>query len=261
MLHAALERAVKERLISRNPTEDCIAPKPRKLQMQILPPEAIHAYLEAAKARELLPMFYLELVGGLRKGELLALRWDNADIQNRTISVSKQHILDPDDSQELTRPKTENLMRLLSIPQTAVDLLTQEHNKHPDCPTCSPPRLPGKCTPPYSVVNLHKKILKGRRAPPHPLPRPAAHLRYHSPSERRGCKNGVLHAGTLRCRVHSPHLHPRHTTETGRSSSHNGQLYGTDHVRQRKRPDGKRKLHVRHSLALSACGSRCGSTN
>ena len=96
MLHAALERAVKERLISRNPTEDCIAPKPRKLQMQILPPEAIHAYLEAAKARELLPMFYLELVGGLRKGELLALRWDNADIQNRTISVSKQHILDPD---------------------------------------------------------------------------------------------------------------------------------------------------------------------
>ena len=140
MLHAALERAVKERLISRNPTEDCIAPKPRKLQMQILPPEAIHAYLEAAKARELLPMFYLELVGGLRKGELLALRWDNADIQNRTISVSKQHILDPDDSQELTRPKTENLMRLLSIPQTAVDLLTQEHNKHPDCPTCSPPR-------------------------------------------------------------------------------------------------------------------------
>ena len=52
MLHAALERAVKERLISRNPTEDCIAPKPRKLQMQILPPEAIHAYLEAAKASE-----------------------------------------------------------------------------------------------------------------------------------------------------------------------------------------------------------------
>lgn len=140
--------------------QDCIAPKPRKLQIQILPPEAMHACLETAKARELRPMFYLELVGGLRKGELLALRWDNADIQNRTISVSKQHILDPDGSQELTRPKTENLMRLLSIPQTAVDLLTQEYNKHPDCPTCSPPRLPGKCTPPYSVVNLHKKLLK-----------------------------------------------------------------------------------------------------
>ena len=92
MLHAALERAVKERLIPRNPTEDCIAPKPRKIEMQILPSEDMHAYLEAAKARDLLPMFYLELVSGLRKGELVALRWDDVDIQNRTISVSKQYV-------------------------------------------------------------------------------------------------------------------------------------------------------------------------
>ena len=43
MLHAALERAVKERLIPRNPSEDCIAPKPRKIEMQILPSEDMHA--------------------------------------------------------------------------------------------------------------------------------------------------------------------------------------------------------------------------
>lgn len=33
MLHAALDRAVKERLIPRNPYEDCIVPKPRKLAL------------------------------------------------------------------------------------------------------------------------------------------------------------------------------------------------------------------------------------
>ena len=74
MLHCALDRAVKERLIPRNPSEDCIVPKPRKLDMKILPPEHIHAYLEAAQARGLMPMFYLELASGLRKGELVALR-------------------------------------------------------------------------------------------------------------------------------------------------------------------------------------------
>lgn len=73
MLHCAFERAVKERLIPRNPTDDCIAPKVRKMEMKILAPEHIKSYLDAAQARELLPMFYLELVSGLRKGELVAL--------------------------------------------------------------------------------------------------------------------------------------------------------------------------------------------
>ena len=48
MLHCALDRAVKERLIPRNPCEDCIVPKPRKLDMKILTSEHMKAYLEAA---------------------------------------------------------------------------------------------------------------------------------------------------------------------------------------------------------------------
>lgn len=86
MLHSAFDRAVKERLISRNPTDDCIAPK---VEMKTLRPERLKSYLEAADARGVLPMFYLELVSGLRKGELVALLWDDLDFQNRTISVCK----------------------------------------------------------------------------------------------------------------------------------------------------------------------------
>ena len=55
MLHNALNRAVKERLILRNPTEDCIAPKVQKFEMQILQPEHIKTYLDAAEKRGLLP--------------------------------------------------------------------------------------------------------------------------------------------------------------------------------------------------------------
>ena len=170
MLHCALERAVKERLISRNPCEDCIVPKPRKLDMKILTPEHMKAYLEAADRRGLLPMFYLELVRGLRKGELVALRWDDVDIRQRTISVSKQYVRNPDGSLELTRPKTENSVRLVSIPQTAVDLLIQEHDKHPDSPYLFPSPLTGEMYHPDSVVNLHKKILQDAGL---------EHLRFH----------------------------------------------------------------------------------
>ena len=52
MLHNALDRAVKERLILRNPTEDCIIPKIQKQEMKILHPEDMKAYLEEYPAFE-----------------------------------------------------------------------------------------------------------------------------------------------------------------------------------------------------------------
>ena len=170
MLHSAFERAVKERLILRNPTEDCIAPKVQKIEMQILPPEHIKDYLEAADRRGLLPMFYLELVTGLRKGEITALLWSDLDIQNKTISVSKQYVKNPNGELTLSRPKTETSVRKISIPQDAIDLLIAEHSKHPENPYMFPSPATGEMYYPDSVVNLHKKILKDAGLP---------HIRFH----------------------------------------------------------------------------------
>ena len=160
MLHSAFERAVKERLIPRNPTDDCIAPKVQKVEMKTLRPEHLKSYLEAADVRGVLPMFYLELVSGLRKGELVALLWDDLDIQNRTISVSKQYIKNPSGKLTLSRPKTETSVRRVSIPQEAVDLLIREHEKHPENPYMFPSSATGEMYYPDSVVKLHEKILK-----------------------------------------------------------------------------------------------------
>ena len=160
MLHNAFERAVKERLIPRNPTEDCIAPKIQKFEMQILQPEHIKDYLDAADRRGLLPMFYLELVSGLRKGELVALQWSDLDEANCTISVSKQASWDTEGNLILSQPKTGNSIREVSIPQDAVELLKQEHAKHPDNPWMFPSGRTGEMYHPDSVVTLHKRILK-----------------------------------------------------------------------------------------------------
>jgi len=170
MLHSALERAVKERLILRNPTKDCIAPKVQKIEMQILSPEHIKDYLEAADRRGLLPMFYLELVTGLRKGEITALLWSDLDAKNKTISVSKQYVKNPNGELTLSRPKTETSVRKVSIPQDAVDLLIAEHGKHPENPYMFPSPVTGEMYYPDSVVNLHKKILKDAGLP---------HIRFH----------------------------------------------------------------------------------
>ena len=160
MLHNALDRAVKEKLILSNPTENCIIPKIEKQEMKILHPDHISAYLDAAEQRGALPMFYLELVSGLRKGELVALQWSDLDEASCTISVSKQASWDTEGNLILSQPKTGNSIREVSIPQDAVELLKQEHAKHPDNPWMFPSSRTGEMYHPDSVVNLHKKILK-----------------------------------------------------------------------------------------------------
>ena len=170
MLHNALDRAVKERLIVRNPADDCVPPKILKHEMKILPPEQIKSYLTAADQRGVLPMFYLELISGLRKGELVALQWSDLDIENKTISVSKQAGRNNAGEPDITRPKTENSIRKISIPQDAVDLLIAEHQKHPGSPWMFPSPKTGEMYHPDSVVNIHKKILKDAGL---------EHLRFH----------------------------------------------------------------------------------
>lgn len=94
----------------------------------------------------------------MREGELAALQWDDLDIRNKTISVSKQYLRNPDGSLELTRLKTENSVRLAYVPQTAVGLLIQEHDKHPNSPYMFPSPLTGEMYHADSVVvDLHKK--------------------------------------------------------------------------------------------------------
>jgi len=169
-LHCAFERAVKERLIPRNPTDDCIAPKARKVEMKTLLPEHFKAYLDAANTRNVLPMFYLELVSGLRKGEMVALLWTDLDTERKTISVSKQYVRNPSGEVMLSRPKTETSVRQVSIPQDVVDLLIQEHNKPPDNPYMFPSPVTGEMYHPDSVVKLHEKILKDANL---------EHIRFH----------------------------------------------------------------------------------
>ena len=115
-------------------------------------------------------MFYLELISGLRKGELVALQWSDLDIENKTISVSKQAGRNNAGKPDITRPKTENSIRKISIPQDAVELLVAEHQKHPSSPWMFPSPKTGEMYHPDSVVNIHKKILKDAGL---------EHLRFH----------------------------------------------------------------------------------
>ncbi len=170
MLHSALDRAVTERLLIRNPADGCVVPKVQHQEMTTLQPEDLKAYLDAAERRNTLAIFYPELVSGIRKGELVALRWEDLNVTEKTISVSKQATKDETGTLVVTRPKTENSVRQISIPQEAVELLIQEHTKHPDNPWLFPSSRTGGMYHPDSVATLHQRILKDAGL---------EHLRFH----------------------------------------------------------------------------------
>lgn len=117
VLHSALEQAVKEGLIKKNPTDGCNPPKLERKEMKVIQPEQIGAYLQAAANRNVLPMFYLELTSGLRRGELLALLWTDLDLEKKSISICKS-VRGSQGELKVSAPKTRHSIRTVVIPTT-----------------------------------------------------------------------------------------------------------------------------------------------
>ena len=159
MLKSALKRAVQERLIPFNPAEFCIPPKITKPELQVIPSERYQSYLHAAEQRGVLPMFYLELSTGLRKGEIAALLWSDYDAQTQTIHVTKQYLF-YNGQGTVSPPKSSTSVRYVSIPEEAAKLLEQEHEKHPKNPYMFPSPVTGEMYHPDAIVKIHRKICK-----------------------------------------------------------------------------------------------------
>ena len=159
VLQAALKQAVKERLIPYNPCENCRIPPKDKKEMTILPPERIGRYLQEAEKYGVLPMFYLELSSGLRRGELLALQWSDLNVKERILTVNKQ-VTRMEGELDVTEPKTKNSVRKVALSQQAVDLLVQEHEQHPDNPILFPSPRTGGYWSPDAVSRINRKLLK-----------------------------------------------------------------------------------------------------
>ena len=127
--------------------------------MTILPPEKISRYLQEAEKYGVLPMFYLELSSGLRRGELLALRWTDLNVKERILSMNKQ-VTRMEGELDMTEPKTKNSVRKVALSQQAVDLLVQEHEQHPDNPILFPSPRTGGYWSPDAVSRINRELLK-----------------------------------------------------------------------------------------------------
>jgi len=89
-LHAALDKAVSEKLLFRNPADGCRLPSAKAREMQVLTPEEIQRLLIQAKEDGCYELLLLELSTGLRRGEICALQWDDLNFRTGELRVQRQ---------------------------------------------------------------------------------------------------------------------------------------------------------------------------
>jgi integrase len=87
-LHKALTQAVSDGLIPRN-AADVKAPRPKPEEMRPLSEGEARAFLEVARGDRFEALYVLAVTTGLRRGELLGLRWDDVDLERGTLRVGR----------------------------------------------------------------------------------------------------------------------------------------------------------------------------
>ena len=155
LLQQCMDQAMRDGLIGDNPARAFHYSKPKKVNADVLTPLEMEDYLDAAERLGHLPMFMLALTAGLRQGELIALKWNDLNVKNRTLTISEQRSVE---RRELIEYGSET--RTITLASEMVDLLIMEHAKHPNSPLMFMHPATQRPFSPQMVRRMHNEIIK-----------------------------------------------------------------------------------------------------
>ena len=153
VLSAALEDARINKLIDSNPVTDSRLPtfeKDIKKKVPTYTPQQVRQLLDYAKQVESHIYIFLVLVlfTGARKGELLALTWDDVDFEHYRLNINKSRTGTRSSVTKLvTKPKTEGSTREIPLAKEVVIALTEEKAKQEEYE-----RMMGNCAPKNNYI-------------------------------------------------------------------------------------------------------------
>jgi len=129
VLHKALQTAVKMGLISRNPTDGVDTPTCERTEMHTLDAFDLDRFLDAARGSPYYPLFFLLLTSGMRRSEVLALRWQDVDLILGRIHVTRALHSLRDGSIVIRDCKTQRSRRTVHLPGPATMALREYRHR------------------------------------------------------------------------------------------------------------------------------------
>ena len=155
LLQQCMDQAMRDGLLTENPAKAFRYRKSTTVKANIMTPLEMEDYLGAAERLGYLPMFMLALTTGLRQGELIALKWSDLNVKDRTLTISEQRSVE---RRELIEYGSGT--RTITLTSEVVDLLIMEHTKHPNSPLMFMHPATQRPYSPQMVRRMHNEIIK-----------------------------------------------------------------------------------------------------
>ncbi len=129
MLHEAMEVAVRERYIVRNPTDNTTIPKKTTTEKQVLDDSQLNRFLEAVQCEPYWhDFFYVEVMTGLRRGEICGIKWSDIDFNEGTLCIKRSVSTKEGGGVSIGETKTDAGVRTIIMPPSVATLLWKKRS-------------------------------------------------------------------------------------------------------------------------------------
>ena len=128
VLHRGLQRAVNSEVLARNVASVISPPKVEEEEIRILTADQIVTVIERLVGHPLYEIAVVDLATGVRRGELLAMRLSDVDLDEAKIRIERS-LEETRNGLRFKPPKTKHGKRTISLPPNAVTVLREHRRK------------------------------------------------------------------------------------------------------------------------------------
>jgi integrase len=128
-LSAALDKAVEQEIIPKNPAKNVELPKTTKYKADVYNKDEIKKLFELVQGTDLELTMHILIFLGLRRGELIALRWKHIDFEKKTANIV-DNIVSVKKDIFVKDPKSESGKREIKIPDSLLMKMKEAHEEY-----------------------------------------------------------------------------------------------------------------------------------